>query len=300
MRLAILTLLFIPQIVCSQSIIELGKNPDIGLDEIVVNLPNMPKSATPVNMVLVPAGSFVMGTPLDEKWRYSHELRQHEVTFTKAKYIGRYEVSQAQWKAVLGEEPIAEEWNGKGDNYPVYNVSWSDCQRFIEALNKLDLGTFRLPTEAEWEYCCRAGTTTRFWFGDALDCPTGTQVYEPLDKFLWWGGNNKPPYYRGTKPIGTKTHNAWGLFNIHGNIREFCSDYFRGPTTPLPETDPQGPPSGSNGRVIKGGAYDGYVEGCRSGFRAYVQYNNDRYDGNGLRLVREYDEKEGIGQWALY
>jgi formylglycine-generating enzyme required for sulfatase activity len=113
--------------------------------------------------------------------------------------MGKYELTQAQWCALMGTNRAQAP--GVGDDYPVHNVTWNDCQEFISRLNALAQGRFRLPTEAEWEYVCRAGTKTRFWFGDALDCSDVREYGELLDTHFWWGGNNGQHGY----PVGCKT-----------------------------------------------------------------------------------------------
>ena len=108
----------------------------------------------------------MMGSPESEKDRFENEGPQHQVTISKPFYMGKYEITQAQWQAVMGNNPAKD--YGVGNNYPTYNASWEDCQNFIQNLNALGQGTFRLPSEAEWEYACRAGSTTRFYWGDDL------------------------------------------------------------------------------------------------------------------------------------
>ncbi|RJP32347.1 MAG: formylglycine-generating enzyme family protein, partial [Candidatus Omnitrophota bacterium] len=159
-------------------------------DIISVSLPGLPSGAKPLEMVLIPAGTFTMGSPSSEKDRDDDEGPQHQVTISKPFYIGKYPVTQAQWLAVMGTNPA--EGYGVGNDYPVYNISWNDCQEFIKKLNQMGQGEFRLPTEAEWEYACRAGTTTRFFWGNDLN-------YTEIKDYAWYDGNNNP---RGTKEVG--------------------------------------------------------------------------------------------------
>jgi len=143
-------------------------------ETITVSL-SLPADAKPLEMVKIPAGTFTMGSPENEQGRDSNEGPQHQVTISNDFYLGKYEVTLAQWYAVMGSYP-SESWFGtfgSGDNYPIYAVSWDYCQAFITNLNAMDQGTFRLPTEAEWEYACRAGTTERFYWGDD---PNETQI----------------------------------------------------------------------------------------------------------------------------
>ena len=233
---------------------------------ITIDLPGLPPEAKPLEMVLIPAGTFTMGCPSTERgYIAANEWPPHEVTITDAFYMGKYEVTQAHWEAVVGYNPST--FSGP-PNHPVKVVSWDDCQTFIESLNLLEQRTFRLPTEAEWEYACRAGTTTRFSFGDALECSDLFDVYcELMDQYMWWLGNKT---YQGnvsdTKEVGLKLPNPWGLFDMHGNVFEWCSDWWQEPTSRGPQIDPQGPATGSN-RVIRGGSWNTSARGCRSAYR---------------------------------
>ncbi|MHC4575525.1 MAG: formylglycine-generating enzyme family protein [Planctomycetota bacterium] len=133
-----------------------------------------------LELVRIPAGSFRMGSPESERGRYDDEGPVHKVTINYDFYMGKYEVTQAQWKAVMGTNPARR--LGVGDNYPVSHISWDQCRQFIAKLKQVGLpGTFRLPSEAEWEYACRAGTQTRFYFGDSLDSLPGWNA----DPFLF-------------------------------------------------------------------------------------------------------------------
>jgi formylglycine-generating enzyme required for sulfatase activity len=183
-----------------------------------------------LEMVLIPAGKFMMGSPASEVGRKDNET-QHEVTLTKPFYMGKYEVTQEQWQAVMGNNPSQI----KGARLPVTNVSWNDCQDFIKKLNAKTNGGYRLPTEAEWEYACRAGTTTAYSYGDNI---TKSDVSFGKDS---------------TMVVGSYKNNFFGLYDMHGNVLEFCQDWFE----PYPvgsETDPQGPPMGQ-AKVVRGGSY---------------------------------------------
>ena len=187
----------------------------------------------------IPAGKFTMGSPENEKGRRSNEGPLHMVTITRPFYLGMYEVTQAQWKVVMGNNPSQS--RGCGDDCPVGKVSWGDVQEFINKLNQIEgLNKYRLPTEAEWEYACRAGTTTRFNFGDDAAV---------LDQYAWYGGNSgQRPH-----PVGQKKPNAWGLYDMHGNVMEWCQDWY-GDYPSASVTDPIGPSSGAS-RVIRGGSW---------------------------------------------
>lgn len=162
--------------------------------------------------VKIPKGSFMMGSP--EKDKQEIDGPQHLVTISKAFYIGVYEVTQRQWNKVMGRISWSthSHFAGRPDN-PIEDISWQQVQEFLEKINARGEGVFRLPTEAEWEYACRAGTTTRCYWGDD---PKQTLV----DKYAWRGG-----YPDGTThPVGQKLPNPWGLYDICGNVVEFCQD----------------------------------------------------------------------------
>jgi formylglycine-generating enzyme required for sulfatase activity len=233
---------------------------------ITVALPGLPAGAKPLEMVLIPAGTFTMGSPESEPGRSSNEGPQHQVTISKPFYLGKYELTQAQWSAVMGSNPA--EGHGVGDNYPVYNVSWNDCQAFIEKLNVMGLGAFRLPTEAEWEYACRAGTTTPFYWGDD---PKLTKIRQ----CAWYGGNSQG----GTHEVGLLEPNAWGLFDMSGNVWECCWDG-HSPYSADDQIDPKAEEY-SSFRVLRGGAWGGSSAlWCRSACRYGCPVNlTSRYFG---------------------
>ena len=217
----------------------------------------------------IPAGSFMMGSPDDEKDRDGDEGPVHKVTISKPYYLGVYEVTQAQWTAVMKANP--SKYQGRPDN-PVEMVSWMDSQVFLERLNALGLGSFRLPTEAQWEYACRAGTKTRFYWGDD---PQLSEVGE----YAWFNGNSKPE----TSKVGTKKPNAWGLYDMSGNVYEWCNDRY-GEFSSRPQTDPTGASSGWR-RPVRGGGWFS-TPGCRSAERTNGFSPLDRCYGVGLRLMR--------------
>ena len=248
-----------------------------------VTLPNLPVDAIKLKMSYIPAGTFTMGIPADEiaalnqenqtTW-FSKNGPQHQVTLTQPFYIGKYVVTQAQWQAVMGSNPASG--YGIGPNYPVYGVdgqnivSWNDCQTFIQNLNQLGQGTFRMPTEAEWEYACRAGTTTRYYWGDD---PSNTQIGE----YAWYSDNSS----NQTHEVGLKKPNAFGLFDMSGNVMEWCQDW-NGNYSSTPQTDPIGPSSGTY-HVIRGSGFTNtYL------FSGYRDWGMPTYSGGhylGLRLV---------------
>ena len=225
-------------------------------------------------MVRIPAGEFTMGSPPTEPQRGSDE-RQHPVRLS-GYWIGETEVTQALWDAVMGSNPS----NFKGcDDCPVESVSWDDAQAFIRKLNKAAGGKrFRLPTEAEWEYAARAGTTTAFAFGDCLS--TDQANYNgnyPLT------GCPKGRYRQNPTAVKSFTPNAWGLYDMHGNVWEWCQDWY-GDYPSGSVTDPKGPSSGSS-RVLRGGGWSNDAQYCRSAFRSrYTPGNRSYYLG--FRLAR--------------
>lgn len=208
-----------------------------------------------MQMVLIHPGEFLMGSPLMGKGRGGDET-QHRVRITKPFYIGKYEVTQEQWQAVMRNNPS----KFKGAKNPVERVSWNDCQRFIKRLNSIvPGGGFRLPTEAEWEYAARAGTTTRFYWGDD---PNEREI----DNYAWYGwdkGNTR----KKTHPVGTKKPNPWGLYDISGNVWEWCSDWYSEKYyNNSPVNNPQGPASGKY-KVTRGGGWHVIGIYCRSANR---------------------------------
>jgi len=260
---------------------------------ITIDLPGLPKGAKKLEMVLIKPGTFIMGSSKDERGRSDREWPPHKVTITKPFYMGKYEVTQVQWETVMGKGSHRSKFGGKPNN-PVEKVSWWSCQKFIKRLNALDGGAFRLPTEAEWEFACRAGTETRFSFGDALECADESEEYcEIPDKYMWWTGNNKP---YGTKEVSLKLQNPWGLCDMHGNVSEWCSDLWESPYERGPQTNPKGPSSSWLSRiwplsnhVKRGGSiYQGFGAcDCRSASRFYEQAFDFHYS-LGFRLVKEY------------
>ena len=292
----------------AQDVESLGGNPETGLEEIRVNLPGMPEGAVPLEMVRIPAGTFTMGSPPDERGRYypynpqEYDWPSHEVTLPEGFYLGQYEVTQAQWEAVMDSAPSHNSFgqDGQGDDYPVYYVSWDDCQTFVDNLNGLGLGTFRLPTEAEWEYACRAGTNTRFSFSDALECDDLGPVYcELMDRYMWWQGNDTySGKTHGTMEVGLKLPNPWGLYDMHGSMWEVCSDWWEDPSERGPQVDPQGPPSGS-ARVLRGGYWYAETQYCRSASR-YSVPPGGRSSYIGLRLLMEYESVSNVKDFTRY
>jgi formylglycine-generating enzyme required for sulfatase activity len=253
---------------------------------IKVTLPGLPDGARPLELVLIQDGSFQMGCPTEERGRVGREWARHRVTISRPFHIGKHEVTQAQWLAVMGTPPATG--HGEGPDHPVYYITWNDAEEFTARLSVLGQGSFRLPTEAEWEYACRAGTTTRFSFGDALDSSDVRDYCELLDIYMWWGGNNdQRGYAPGCKPVGSKAPNPWGLHDMHGNVWEWCSDWWEPGITRAAQLDPQGPDTGTH-KVMRGGAWESHALHLRSADRSPIPPDNLEYGRLiGLRLVRE-------------
>ena len=215
-----------------------------------------------MKFVRIPGGTFVMGSndgDNDEEPVYQVTIRSFQMMTT--------EVTQVMWKAVMSNNPS----NFKGDNLPVEKVSWNDCQDFIRKLNQRDTGkNYRLPTEAEWEYACRAGTTTRFYSGNH---------YSYLNRVGWYNGNSG----KKTHPVGEKQPNAWGLYDMHGNVWEWCQDW----SGSYPSGSAWGLSTGSE-RVCRGGSWNHAVDDNRSANRGYY---DPSYLANtlGFRLARSND-----------
>jgi len=210
-----------------------------------------------MELVLVPAGEFLMGSPESEVGRDDDEGPQHRVTIARPFYLGEYEVTQAQWQAVMGSNPSFF----KGDDeLPVENMFWEDCQRFCEKLNERIAGTgrgvrVRLPTEAEWEYACRARSTGRFCFGDSDG---------QLGEHAWYHGNSGDQ----THSVGRKEPNAWGLYDVHGNVWEWCEDVWHGPYAGAPDDGSAWTAGGDQDRrVLRGGCWSRNPSLCRSAVR---------------------------------
>ena len=202
-----------------------------------------------MDFVLIQPGTFTMGTEKGESW----EKSEHQVTITKPFYMGVYEVTQAQWKAVMVDNPSTRQ----GDDLPVVEVSWEDCQTFLIQLNEKFAGvfTFRLPTEAEWEYACRAGSKTLYSFGDDEAA---------LGDYAWYDANSVAQL----QPVGQKKPNAWGLYDMHGNVTEFCADWLSGPYPPTAAIDPKALPTGNQRRVCRGGSWLDKPQRCWSAARS--------------------------------
>jgi formylglycine-generating enzyme required for sulfatase activity len=226
-----------------------------------------------MRFTLIPAGSFNMGSGLG-----SDEQPVSRVTISRPFYMAVTEVTQAQWTALMGTTveqlrdrvDVTWEMRGVGPDYPVYYVTWSDAQAFIRRLNEQEGGLwYRLPTEAEWEYACRAEATQEAW--------------PDLDERAWYAANAGGQ----THPVGRKKPNAWGLFDMSGNVWEWCQDWYGAYTSEV-KTDPHGPDEGEY-RIVRGGCWHMDADGCRAADR--VGGNPVRCNSSlGFRLVRDVDQ----------
>ena len=223
------------------------------------------KNGISIDMVKVEAGTFMMGATSEMKDPYDDEKPVHQVTLTNDYYMGKYEVTQALWQAVMGSNPS----NFKGDNLPVEEVSWNDCQEFISKLNSLTGRKFRLPTEAEWEYAARGGKKSRsYQYSGSSN----------ISDVAWYDGNS----VNKTHPVGTKQANELGIYDMTGNVWEWCSDWY-GFYSSSSQTNPTGADSGS-GRVCRGGSWYGNARYCRLSFRDCTPPDCRGYN-LGLRLA---------------
>jgi formylglycine-generating enzyme required for sulfatase activity len=201
------------------------------------------KNHVKIDMIYIAPGKFMMGSPASELERNPNREQQHQVTLTRGFWIAKNETSQLVWKQITGKNPSKI----KNELHPVEQVSWNQVIAFIQKINKAG-AKFRLPTEAEWEYACRAGTTSAY---------SGER-----DQVTWHRLNAGGT----THPIGSKKPNAWGVYNMHGNVSELCQDWFEEDIS-QDSTDPSGPVTGER-KVERGGQYTGRLRHTRSADRS--------------------------------
>jgi len=237
---------------------------------------NAPQSAASLTnsvgmqFVLIPAGDFIMGSPYDEKGRQEDET-PHQVTLTRAFYIGVTEVTQGQWHKVMGYNRS----QFKGDSLPVEKITWKEAVEFCQKLSQMENKVYRLPTEAEWEYACRAGSAVAFAGNNCADC------------LAWYAANSN----EHSHPVAEKFSNAWGVFDMHGNVSEWCADFYSPEYPDSAVTDPTGPADGKQ-YVIRGGAWDTFLPGCRSAARSSAPASY-QFKQTGFRVVMEVDNSAG-------
>ena len=230
------------------------------------NTINIPvKNGISIDMVRVEAGTFTMGATPEMENPWDDEKPTHQVTLTNDYFIGKYEVTQALWQAVMGNNPS----NFKGEDLPVEKVSWDDCQEFISKLNRITGKTFRLPTEAEWEFAARGGKNSRGYQYSGSN---------NLSDVAWYTDNSGSK----THTVGSKQANELGIYDMSGNVYEWCQDW-KGSYSSSSQVNPTGDNSGSD-RVIRGGSWLYAARCCRSSYRVYFTPDN-RYYSLGLRLV---------------
>lgn len=280
-------------------------------DVVILDLPDL----LPLRLVRIPAGSFMMGSPDTERSRSADEGPVHQVTIGNDFYLGETEVTRGQWVLLMGGIPgdILQE----NPNHPVSDVSWEDCQTFIAVLNSLGQGTFRLPAEAEWEYACRGGSTSRFYFGNGLDCADdcedceidppvigggkGTEgskrsdpsLFEPFQIFptarfrsdyMWYCGNNGG----NRNPVRQLLPNGFGLYDMAGNVYEWCQDFYHDDYVgaPIDGSAWENDPNPFNQRVARGGGFASSAKFCRSASRTKFS-PAFRVGSLGFRLARD-------------
>ena len=247
----------------SVSPVQVPAVPSNTISDDVITIPV--KDGICIEMVKVEGGTFMMGATSEMKNPNSNEKPVHQVTLTNDYYMGKYEVTQALWQAVMGSNPSEY----KGDNLPVETVSWNDCQKFISKLNSLTGRMFRLPTEAEWEYAARGGKESRgYQYSGSSN----------ISDVAWYDENSGSK----THPVGTKQANELGIYDMTGNVWEWCSDWYSSYSSSS-QTNPTGSDSGS-ARVSRGGGWFNDASYCRLSVRFY--YTPDfRLDILGLRLA---------------
>ncbi len=246
-----------------------------------------------IEMVAIPGGTFVMGSPPDEPQRYQDESPQHRV-MVQPFFLGKYPITQAQWRFVAHLPQVNSELDSdpshfKADNRPVENVSWYDAVEFCDRLSQYTGRHYRLPSEAEWEYACRAGTTTPFHFGETMTTDLANYRGTDNEKYKWSGSYGRGPkgiYREQTTEVGSFPGNTFGLYDMHGNVCEWCADYshddYEGAPTDGSEWHYDNDNQGE--RLLRGGSWHVSPDDCRSASRNRNFPDNDYYN-IGFRVV---------------
>jgi formylglycine-generating enzyme required for sulfatase activity len=217
----------------------------------------LPGGAT-MKFVWIEPGTFLMGSAPSGADQGSDEEPRHEVTLSRGFWLGKYEVTQGQWEAVTGAAPWSgRDWVQADASRPAVCISWTDVQAFADRLSRAGGAAYRMPTEAEWEYACRAGTTARWSFGDSQG---------PMADHAWYHGNAWTAGLEQAQPVGRKLPNPWGLHDMHGNVYEWVQDWY-GVYAAGAQSDPRGPTWGDR-RVLRGGGFAGSAMGARAALRA--------------------------------
>jgi formylglycine-generating enzyme required for sulfatase activity len=228
-----------------------------------------------MKLVLIPAGKFTMGSPKGEKDRSGDEDPQHEVTISKPYYMSSYEITQEQWMAVMGTTPWKDRELAKsGATHPASNINWIDATDFCKKLSAQTGKPVSLPTEAQWEYACRAGSKTRLCYGDDND-------NSKLGNYAWYKKNAWGVGERYAHPVGQKKANDFGLYDMHGNVWEWCADWYADSYADAKNIDPKGPASGKF-RILRGGCWGD--DQLRSA-RRFWYYPDLAENYNGFRVI---------------
>jgi formylglycine-generating enzyme required for sulfatase activity len=232
-------------------------------------------NAMGIEFMWIPPGVFTMGSPSSEAGRNNDEGYQHSVTISKGFWIGRFEIAQDEWQRIMGTDSLMLHQGGmdrESAGKPIEQVSWDECQTFINKLTLLSQdGKYSLPTEAQWEYACRAGTSTAYNFGNDITTDLANYQFNKNE----------------STNIGSYPPNGWGLYDMHGNVNEWCSDIYEDGYRQFAEKDPSGPQHGSaqGKRVYRSGSWTCRDSACRSASRgSAASYLN--FPGFGFRLVR--------------
>jgi len=249
---------------------EVAGSPGAGLPTI--------RNSIGMQLAMIPAGEFLMGSDVTDRSLANGEIPQHRVRITNPFYLGIHEGTQGQFRLFTeesGHMDDATEWRREfpteNRDHPAVLVSWQDAEAFCKWLSTRDGRTYRLPIEAEWEYACRAGRTGRYGFDEAT---------EDLENCAWYDGNSR----RSAHPVGRKEPNRWGLYDMHGNVAEWCADWWdAGYYAKTPLDDPTGPPSGTF-RVLRGGSWYDNATMCRAAYRGRG-LPSSRYDLQGFRVA---------------
>ncbi|MBN1788829.1 MAG: formylglycine-generating enzyme family protein [Sedimentisphaerales bacterium] len=238
-----------------------------------------------IRFILIPAGEFLMGSSNKEKQRQPDEGPVHQVTISRPFYMGKFEVTQLQYNTVMG---VQKECKFRGDGFPVENINWYEVNAFISGLSHKFSLKFRLPTEAEWEYACRAGTDTPFYTGQTISA-----LQANYNSQFVYGKGDKGVYLKMTTQVGNYPPNAFGLYDMHGNVAEWCSDWYDKEYYKRSETiNPKGPVN-KKGHVIRGGSYKNKPEDIRSASRKGKMCGADK-KYLGFRVVLEIPENGTI------
>ncbi|MBD1865017.1 MULTISPECIES: formylglycine-generating enzyme family protein [Trichocoleus] len=246
-----------------------------------------------LDMVLIPAGNFMMGSPPDELERKENEEPQHQVTIQKF-FLGKYAVTQAQWRAVAALPQVNQELSSdpsefKGDNRPVEQITWFDAVEFCDRLSRHTNRQYRLPSEAEWEYACRAGTITPFHFGETITTDLANYRGEDDQTMGWLGSYDRGPKgvcRQETTPVGNfAVANAFGLYDMHGNVWEWCAGRWHENYEGAPVDGSAWVKGGdSDRRVLRGGSWYGLPQHCRSAYRDWLDADS-RLNYLGFRVA---------------